>query len=395
MAKYAFYLFPALLLLSIASLVSRSLADEEWRHWQDATGRFSLDAQLIRVEKDVVHLRSKDGREIPVPISRLGQPDQQFLRSYRKTIAEETAAKSRPQFGETATLIYELGVEVSSPNGPCQNLTCGFPLPKDWPEQTVTILDRAVDSRIRNLKTYSLGEGVDQVRFTVSRLPQGDSARVVFTVQVDRKKILPPQDVQSLRIPKTIPAALRKHIGESPYIETRHPMVRREADQLTLDEKATAWEQVRAIRDHTFARVKYTGVKGLKGALQGLIDGGGDCEERTSLFVALCRNKGIPARCVWIPGHTYAEFYLEDEHGNGSWYPCESVGPQFGEHGNQFIVMQKGDSFRDPLKGTVQRYVSETLKGSLGPGDAAPVLKPIKEVKKGVKATGSDGATVP
>ena len=69
----------------------------------------------------------------------------------------------------------------------------------------------------------------------------------------------------------------------------------------------------------------------IEGARQALDDGFGDCEELTSLFVAMCRAVGIPARCVWVPGHCYPEFYLEDKEGKGHWFPCQAAGsPAFG-----------------------------------------------------------------
>ena len=33
-----------------------------------------------------------------------------------------------------------------------------------------------------------------------------------------------------------------------------------------------------------------------------------------------------PPACVWVPGHCYPEFYLEDEQGQGHWYPCQAAG---------------------------------------------------------------------
>ena len=93
-----------------------------------------------------------------------------------------------------------------------------------------------------------------------------------------------------------------------------------------------------------------------------LTEGRGDCEEMTSLFVALCRNARVPARMVWIPDHCYPEFYLEDADGEGFWFPCQAAGTrQFGRMDEYRPVLQKGDRFKVPEKKVPVRYVSEFL----------------------------------
>ena len=92
-----------------------------------------------------------------------------------------------------------------------------------------------------------------------------------------------------------------------------------------------------------------------QGALAALKDGTGDCEELTSLFIAICRAANIPARTVWVPGHCYPEFYLVDDKGEGHWFPCQSAGKrEFGGISETRPILQKGDSFRPP-KGTKER----------------------------------------
>ena len=83
-------------------------------------------------------------------------------------------------------------------------------------------------------------------------------------------------------------------------------------------------------------------------ACKQLDDGVGDCEELSSLFIAICRAAGVPARAVWIPGHTYPEFYLVDEQGEGHWYPCQiaGAGHDFGRMPESKPILQKGDRFR-------------------------------------------------
>ena len=107
----------------------------------------------------------------------------------------------------------------------------------------------------------------------------------------------------------------------------------------------------------------------LRGAIAAIKDGTGDCEDMTSLFIALCRASNIPSRTVWVQGHCYPEFYLEDDKGEGHWFPCQAAGS----------VLQKGDNFK-PLngKGERQRYLAEFLTGADSGGK--PRITPIREL---------------
>jgi len=71
--------------------------------------------------------------------------------------------------------------------------------------------------------------------------------------------------------------------------------------------------QVEAIYDWVRENVEYKFDTQIHSCLDALDSGKGDCEELSSLFIAICRARDIPARAVWIPGHTYPEFYLLDE----------------------------------------------------------------------------------
>ena len=115
---------------------------------------------------------------------------------------------------------------------------------------------------------------------------------------------------------------MRLYIGGSPYIEIKHQKIRAlgKGDLAEVDESATDWERVEAIYDYVLENVEY--VEGPdKGALDALRDGQADCQGRSMLFIALCRANKIPARMVWVDGHAYPEFYLEDADGQGLLVP--------------------------------------------------------------------------
>jgi hypothetical protein len=119
-----------------------------------------------------------------------------------------------------------------------------------------------------------------------------------------------------------------------------------------------------------------------KAATAALKDGQGDCEELSSLVIAICRASKIPARAVWIPGHAYPEFYLVDDHGKGHWFPCQAAGAerQFGSMSEDRPILQKGDNFTVPGD-KPQRYVKQTLsaKDAAAPPEVKFIMERVKE----------------
>jgi hypothetical protein len=98
----------------------------------------------------------------------------------------------------------------------------------------------------------------------------------------------------------------------------------------------------------------------------------------TALFIAICRARGIPARAVWIPQHTYPEFYLEDGQGNGHWFPCQVAGPyEFGGMTEAFPILQKGDNFKIPGLPRARRFVQPTLSADGGPVKLESIMRRV------------------
>jgi hypothetical protein len=102
------------------------------------------------------------------------------------------------------------------------------------------------------------------------------------------------------------------------------------------------------------------------------------------VFIALCRANKIPARMVWVDGHSYAEFYLEHVEGQGRWYPVESAGTRsFGEMPLPRVILQKGDNFTVPERKERLRYASDYLIGLPTPGGGRPSVKFIRDPLSG------------
>ena len=282
-------------------------------------------------------------------------------------VLEEAPASSRIKFGPPDTIRVRVGAEVTANHGAARNISVLVAAPLDCPEQEVKVVSEDLSSEIGQVDYRPLTGGeVKQMVITIPRLAAGASAKAAVTFEVTTRPILPPEKTDDLVIPKRIPRDVRPYTGGSPYIETKHQKIRALAKDIldSVDATATDWERVEAIYDYVLEHVKY--VEGPdKGAIDTLRDGQADCQGRSMLFIALCRASKIPARMVWVDGHAYPEFYLEDAEGHGYWFPCESAGTRaFGEMPLARTILQKGDNFRVPERPKERlRYASDYMIG--------------------------------
>ncbi|HVU87455.1 MAG TPA: transglutaminase-like domain-containing protein [Pirellulales bacterium] len=271
-----------------------------------------------------------------------------------------------PQRGQEFVNKYEVGMIITAGSEPCTDLIGTAPVPIDWPEQEVRVMQEDFDPAAKRVQYREAGGGtIKQMVVNIPLLPANEKARVVVVLEISRFTILPPKNTDEFVIPKKLARGVRQYLAQSPKIETTNPKIRALAKEITADQEG-AWEKVEAIYDWVREHVKY--VNGpLRGALAALNDGKGDCEELTSLFIALCRDIGVPARTVWVPGHCYPEFYLEDGEGKGHWFPCQAAGARsFGGIDEKRPILQKGDNFTVPERREKLRYVSEFLRGDGG-----------------------------
>jgi transglutaminase-like putative cysteine protease len=232
----------------------------------------------------------------------------------------------------------------------------------EWPEQRVEVVQEDVSREVGAVRYRTISDGVKQMVITIPRLAAGDNARCLVTLEITKSDIVGPEETGRLRAPARPARDIRQYLGTSPSIETTHREIQQLAEQIVA-EKSSDWEKAEAIYDWVRTNIRYEFDVELKGALTALRAGHGDCEELTSLFIALCRANDIPARSVWIPGHCYPEFYLEDADGRGCWYPCQAAGTrEFGSLREVRPILQKGDSFRVPGERAEKRYVAETFR---------------------------------
>jgi len=292
----------------------------------------------------------------------------------------ETPAKTAAAPSEV-TQRWRVGFSVRAENANCGGIFATVPIPTEWPEQTVRPVEELTDvtSHVKKIDYRVLKGGVKQMLATIPFLPSGEEAHAYMTFEVTKRVLVAPDDVATLTIPPRLSRLLRPFVGTSPYIETTHKDIKSLADEI-VEGKVTAWEKVEAIYDWVRDHVEYKN-GAIKGALAALRDGDGDCEELTSLFIALCRANRIPARTVWIEGHCYPEFYLIDANKKGHWFPCQAAGTRnFGGMFDTRPIMQKGDNFKVPEKKQMQRYVAEFLSAKSVRGSGGPRVRFTREL---------------
>jgi hypothetical protein len=229
---------------------------------------------------------------------------------------------------------------------------------------------------------YKIIDGTaKQMIVRIPNLPSGEEAKAVVTFEVTRREILPPKETDGYVLPdvKKLDRKVRVSLNPSPKIESRNRKIRDLARDIPA-EKEKAWEKVEAIYDWVREHVEYKNGP-LKGALAALNDGTGDCEELSSLFIAICRAAKIPARTVWVEGHCYPEFYLEDAEGKGRWFPCQAAGSRsFGGINDLRPILQKGDNMRPAYKPRDrQRYLAHHLTGTGGKPRVTWVRKEVSK----------------
>jgi hypothetical protein len=280
-----------------------------------------------------------------------------------------------PKVGKSQTSQWRMGLTIKASGGACRGGNGYLSVPMDWPEQEVSIVKEEVSPEIK-LHYATVDPGVKVMTVKIGQLAAGEEAKAIVTFEIRRSAILPPDktDIYVLPDAKKLPREIQVYLVPSPKIESRDPKIRDLAKTIPAD-KEKAWEKVEAIYDWVREHVKYQNGP-LKGALAALKDGTGDCEEITSLFIAICRAADSPARTVWVPGHCYPEFYLEDDKGQGHWFPCQSAGArEFGGINELRPIWQKGDKFTTPERGReVMRYIQTTLDGKGG----SPKYDPIR-----------------
>ena len=280
---------------------------------------------------------------------------------------KEGAPETKDKLGESAVQLWQAGVVVKAVGGPCRGIVATVPIPMDWPEQEVKVAKEEIASHIR--ATEKTTDGIKQMMFTIANLPSGEEAKALITFEITKHAVVAPKETAKYALPdsKDLDRTVRPWLNPSPLIESQSPRIMGLAKEVGAD-KSNAWARVEAIYDYAREKVKPNERAVNKGALAALQAGNGNHEDQTGVFIALCRAAGIPARTVWVDKYCYAEFYLVDGEGKGSWFPCTVSGNRsFGGVSDLRPILEKGDNFHSPNNPREHvRYMPEHLTGAGG-----------------------------
>lgn len=290
---------------------------------------------------------------------------------------EQQAEPFVQQYSDAEWVEYEFGVRVECSGGYALTTTVNAPIPIEWPDQELELYEETKSNNIKkNIITKPLkGTGnASYMAFGVPRLNNGDYAEGILRYRVKRKNTIRPEDTDQFEFAEKLKGKMKAYLKPSPFIDSRSKQIRGIGEEILAETKdLPAWDQVEAIYSWVRENVRYKFDKLPHTCAEALESGHGDCEELSALFIAICRSRGIPARAVWVPGHTYPEFYLADATGQGHWFPCQAAGQnhEFGEMNEARPILQKGDRFRTPVGKEWKRYVEVALSAK----DATGALK--------------------
>ena len=291
-----------------------------------------------------------------------------------ETESESAAEPFEQEYSDAEVEEYEFGVRIQCSGGYAKSTTVNAPIPIAWPEQEVELYEETKSDNISKIRIKKLGKTAAIMAFVLPLINDGQTAEAVLRYRVKRRGTLFPDDTDQFSFAKKLSGPLKAYLKPSPYIDSRDEQIEEIGKKIFADNKdEPAWDQVEAVYNWIRENVRYKFDTQIHTCAEALESGRGDCEELSSLFIAVCRSQGVPARAVWVPGHTYPEFYLVDRTGKGHWFPCEltGVGHEFGERQDDRPILQKGDRFRTPVGGEWKRYVEAGLRSA----DATAALK--------------------
>lgn len=283
--------------------------------------------------------------------------------------ADQKKSRFGPSVQDPVTTRWKVGAKIHTGGGRVTNLLLTFPVPAEWPEQSVTVLEEDIPTEIGNVQPRRLDSGVQQVVVKCPVVGANERIEISYTLEVRNRSIVAPQETQFFVTPKSSAREVKPFLTASKNVNYKNGKLRKQAKKIIADHE-TAWDQTKAIYDWVRENIEVAPTQ-FHSATHTLKNKSGTNEDKTFLFVALCRASKIPARIVFAKGLAYAEFMLKDpETDKLHWFPCNVSGlREFGGLSEPRVILQKGDGVRVPEKGEPQKYVAEFVKcgGSVRP----------------------------
>ena len=273
--------------------------------------------------------------------------------------------------------IWRVGANIQAPAQPVSRLLVTFPVPTDWPEQHVNLYREEVPPEVGRAD-FRDSDGVRQMVATIPRIDPGETVEIHVLMEITVRPVAFPERTDHLVIPARPPRDIRFYLNPSPLINHRDRSVRNKVKEI-VEGIDSPWGQVEAIYDWVTLEIESNKESEVIGAERALRELAGHPEDMANVFIALCRAHKVPARMVWADNGEYAEFYLQDDTGEGRWYPAVLEGkPEFGKMTNPRIIIQKGENIRVPEKKQRQRFVVEHVRGTRSGG--RPRVRFIRDV---------------
>ena len=267
-------------------------------------------------------------------------------------------------FTKPVTQKWKVGVTVQANAKSVKNAYVTFPVPMDWPEQSVKIVEEKTPTNVTGIRHRTLGDGVRQVVANIVNVRPGEKVELSVVYEVTVNQIVAPKKTDAFVIPKRPSRKIKAHLSRSPQINFNTTKFRKKAKEIVAG-KETAWEQIEALYDWVRDNIKQIEDDEPNGAQSTLRHMKGSVDDMVSLFVGFCRAHKVPARSIFVEGHVYAEFYLEDAEGKGHWFPAQISGNRdFGSMSDPRIIQQKGDNIKVPEEQKRQQYVFEHVTAS-------------------------------
>ncbi len=284
------------------------------------------------------------------------------------------AAENRPQ-----NVRWRVGAKVVGGAARSQDVVVVLPVPTNWPEQRVELVEQQVSPQFHNFQFRTVAPGATQVVARTPVLNPNQELEIVLTFSVEITPLAAPEETNLLRIPKRINKDLKPFLENTREISFRNSRLI-ELMRTVVDREQPAWEQVRAIFD--WVRENIESVDQMPtDTVDCFQKRQGSPEDIVGLFVAMCRHNKIPARMVWVEGTQYAEFYLVNEQEEGQWYPAHVLGlAELGAIHEPRVILQKGDSIKVPEKELAQRFIAEFGRAK---GTASPTMTFMQELLPG------------
>lgn len=113
-ARYDF--LRRLVLMALAATVP-DYATAELRTWSDVTGKFKVEAELLRADAENVWLKQADGKEVKVARSKLSEADRKFVAAWQKqqgagdsqqTLADLERRAQQCRTAKEASMLYQM-----------------------------------------------------------------------------------------------------------------------------------------------------------------------------------------------------------------------------------------------------------------------------------------------